>query len=116
MRDLEGDVDYAHFNSVLSLLSYLLKAPMVPRGTPIVNALFRQRACIENVFRACLGLEPQNHMLLEHKLASPQQLSALSAKRVNKERVGGGEKQSVSASGDTAKFRPLDRMIQAKES
>lgn len=42
---------FERFHPILSLLSYLLKAPMVPQGTPIVNALFRQRACIENVFR-----------------------------------------------------------------
>lgn len=42
---------FERFHPVLSLLSYLLKAPMVPSGTPVVNALFRQRACIENVFR-----------------------------------------------------------------
>ena len=44
---------------------------MVPHATPVVNALFRQRACIENIFRACIGLQPQNHMLLEHKLPVP---------------------------------------------
>ena len=65
---LEGQSEYTGFNSILSLLSYLLKAPMVPHSTPVVNALFRQRACIENIFRACIGLQPQNHMLLEHKL------------------------------------------------
>ena len=42
---------FERFHPVLSLLSYLLKAPMVPPGTPVVNALFRQRACIENIFR-----------------------------------------------------------------
>jgi len=61
---------YENFHAVLSLLSFLLKAPMVPSGTPLVNALFRQRACIENIFRACVGLEPENNMLLEHKLPS----------------------------------------------
>lgn len=62
-----GDKTFQSFNSILSILSYLLKAPMVPSGTPVVNALFRQRACIENIFRACVGLSPQNNMLLEHK-------------------------------------------------
>lgn len=62
-----GDEPFQRFNSVLSLLSYLCKAPLVPRGTPVVNALFRQRACIENIFRACVGLPPINHMMLEHK-------------------------------------------------
>lgn len=64
---VEGDQEFQSFHPVLSLLSYLLKAPLVPCGTPIVNALFKQRSCIENIFRACVGLKPQNHMLLEHK-------------------------------------------------
>jgi myo-inositol-1-phosphate synthase len=59
-----------HFHSVLSILSYMLKAPLVPRGTPIVNALFAQRECIINILRACLGLPAENYMQLENKLAS----------------------------------------------
>lgn len=55
------------FHSILSILSYLLKAPNVPENTPLVNALFRQRACIENILKACVGLPPANHMLLEAK-------------------------------------------------
>lgn len=58
------------FHPVLSLLSYMLKAPLVPPGTPVVNALFAQRQAIINVMRACSGLAPENHMLLEHRLAS----------------------------------------------
>uniref|UniRef100_A0A8C7WWK0 inositol-3-phosphate synthase n=1 Tax=Oryzias sinensis TaxID=183150 RepID=A0A8C7WWK0_9TELE len=64
----QGEEDFQSFHSVLALLSYLCKAPMVPSGTPVINAFFRQRACIENIMRACLGLPPQNHMMLEHKL------------------------------------------------
>ena len=64
---VEGDEEFQRFNAVLSILSFLCKAPLVPRGTPVVNALFRQRACIENVLRACIGLAPVNHMMLEHK-------------------------------------------------
>ncbi|XP_068558466.1 inositol-3-phosphate synthase 1-A-like [Cebidichthys violaceus] len=64
----QGEEDFQSFHSVLALLSFLCKAPLVPPGTPVINAFFRQRACIENVMRACLGLPPQNHMLLEHKL------------------------------------------------
>ncbi|KAJ3324196.1 Myo-inositol-1-phosphate synthase, partial [Gonapodya sp. JEL0774] len=48
--------DFRPFHSVLSILSYMLKAPVVPEGTPIVNALARQRSAIENLFRACLAL------------------------------------------------------------
>lgn len=58
---------YQGFNSVLSILSYLCKAPLVPQNTPLVNSLFRQRACIENILRACIGLSPLNHMMLEYK-------------------------------------------------
>nr|ABE98241.1 myo-inositol-1 phosphate synthase-like [Oreochromis mossambicus] len=64
----QGEESFQSFHSVLSLLSFLCKAPLVPSGTPVVNAFFRQRASIENIMRACLGLPPQNHMLLEHKL------------------------------------------------
>ncbi|KAK4523742.1 hypothetical protein GAYE_SCF00G1638 [Galdieria yellowstonensis] len=60
--------EYTCFHPVLSLLSFMLKAPMVPDGTPVVNALFKQKACIDNILRACLGLAPENDMRLEHKL------------------------------------------------
>lgn len=55
------------FKPVLSILSYLCKAPLVPRGTPVVNSLFRQRAAIENILRACVGLPPISHMALEQR-------------------------------------------------
>lgn len=42
VADVEG-AEFERFHSVLSLLSYLLKAPMVPPGTPVVNALSAQR-------------------------------------------------------------------------
>lgn len=70
---IEGEPQSRRFTSILSLLSYLLKAPLVPEGSPVVNALFRQRACIENMLRACIGLPPVNHMLLEHKIGAPLQ-------------------------------------------
>mmetsp|Transcript_128565 Transcript_128565/g.181386 ORF Transcript_128565/g.181386 Transcript_128565/m.181386 type:complete len:527 (+) Transcript_128565:100-1680(+) len=60
--------EYMPFHSVLSILSYLLKAPVVQKDTPVVNSLIRQRAAIENVFRAFLGLQPKHDMLLSHKL------------------------------------------------
>jgi len=60
--------DFESFHPVLSILSYLLKAPLVPEGAPVVNALFRQRACIENIFKACVGIPPEDHMLLESKV------------------------------------------------
>jgi myo-inositol-1-phosphate synthase len=66
----DGDSDWEAFHPVLSLLSYMLKAPLVPNGAPVVNALFTQRQAIINVMRACLGLAPDNHMTLEHRLES----------------------------------------------
>jgi len=66
----KGDGTFESFHPVLSLLSYMLKAPMVPQGAPVVNALFAQRCAIVNVMRACLGLGPDNYMTLEHRLES----------------------------------------------
>jgi len=63
----EEHKSFQNFHPILSALSYLLKAPLVPDGTPIVNSLNRQRAALENIFRACVGLPPNNHMLLEQK-------------------------------------------------
>ena len=60
--------EYAGFHSVLSVLSYMLKAPLTPPGTPVVNSLAKQRAALTNIFRACVGLEPESDMTLEHKL------------------------------------------------
>ncbi|KAK6451789.1 hypothetical protein ACSS6W_006492 [Trichoderma asperelloides] len=60
--------EFKQFHSVLSVLSYMLKAPLTPPGTPVVNALAKQRAALTNIFRACVGLEPESEMTLEHKL------------------------------------------------
>ena len=62
------DGEWKNFHGVLSVLSYMLKAPMTPPGTPVVNSLAKQRNAIVNVLRACVGLEPENDMTLEHKL------------------------------------------------
>ncbi|KAI0164400.1 myo-inositol-1-phosphate synthase [Hypoxylon sp. FL1284] len=65
-----SSAEYKGFHSVLSVLSYMLKAPLTPPGTPVVNALAKQRAALTNIFRACVGLEPESDMTLEHKLFS----------------------------------------------
>jgi len=59
--------EFESFDTVLSVLSYLLKAPLVPKDTPVVNALFKQRACIENILKACIGIPAENNMMLEYK-------------------------------------------------
>jgi len=66
----EDSNNWESFHPVLSILSYMLKAPLVPSGAPVVNALFTQRQAIVNVMRACLGLCPDNHMTLEHRFES----------------------------------------------
>ena len=39
----EDNAKFERFHCVLSILSYLLKAPLVPQSTPVVNALAAQR-------------------------------------------------------------------------
>jgi len=63
----DGEPAFHGFHPVAVLLSYLTKAPLVPQGTPVVNALAKQRAMLENIFRACVGLPPENNMLMEFK-------------------------------------------------
>ncbi|KMZ57169.1 Inositol-3-phosphate synthase [Zostera marina] len=63
----EGEENFHSFHPIATILSYLSKAPLVPPGTPVVNALSKQRAMLENIMRACIGLAPENNMLLEHK-------------------------------------------------
>ncbi|KAK4113897.1 Myo-inositol-1-phosphate synthase [Canariomyces notabilis] len=67
-NDGESTKGYQSFHSVLSILSYMLKAPLTPPGTPVINALAKQRAALTNIFRACVGLDPESDMTLEHKL------------------------------------------------
>ena len=69
--------EFESFHSVLTLLGYLIKAPLVPRGTPVVNALFAQKQCITNIFRAANVLPPENNMMLEHKI--PSEIAAMQA-------------------------------------
>lgn len=67
----ENDGEWQKFNTVLSYLSYMIKAPMVTKGTPVVNALMKQQRCITNILCALVGLPPDNDMLLEHKTHMP---------------------------------------------
>lgn len=63
-----GSEQFKGFHSVLSILSYMLKAPLTPPGTPVINSLSKQRNALTNIFRACIGLQPESDMTLEHKL------------------------------------------------
>lgn len=68
--------EYQTLNAVLSILSYLCKAPLVERGAKVVNALFKQRSCVENFLRALVALPALNHMDFEHKLSRPSEWAA----------------------------------------
>jgi len=62
---LPRECEFAPLSSVLSLLSYMLKAPLVKPGTDVVNVLSCQRNALEMFLKACLGLEGQGDLLLE---------------------------------------------------
>lgn len=69
LRSAEKELaPWVPFKPVLSLLSYLCKAPLVPTGSQVVNSLFRQRAAIENILRGCIGLPPISHLSLEQRV------------------------------------------------
>ena len=63
-----GEGEYKPLYSVLSLLSYMLKAPLVKPGTEVVNSLNRQRNGLEMFLKACLGLENQGDLLLNTRV------------------------------------------------
>jgi myo-inositol-1-phosphate synthase len=59
----ENKGDYENFHPILSILSYMLKAPLsVDRP---VNSLFKQRNAIENLLRICIGLPITNDLLIQ---------------------------------------------------
>lgn len=64
----DEDPEFKSMYSVLSLLSYSLKAPVVKPGTDVVNSLNRQRAAVTNFLRACLSLAPESDLLLETRV------------------------------------------------
>ncbi|KAF7375004.1 Inos-1-P-synth domain-containing protein [Mycena sanguinolenta] len=59
---------FAPLYPVLSLLSYMLKAPLVKPGTEVVNSLNRQRNALESFLKACIGLENNSDLLLESRI------------------------------------------------
>ncbi|KAF8161562.1 hypothetical protein B0H34DRAFT_673466 [Crassisporium funariophilum] len=67
-RKVGEQKDFAPLYAVLSLLSYMLKAPLVKPGTEVVNSLNRQRNALESFLKACIGLESNSDLLLETRL------------------------------------------------
>jgi len=64
----DSQKDFEGFHPVLSLLSFLIKAPLTPPGTPVVNALFTQREAIVNFLRATIGLPAEHHMSFDNRV------------------------------------------------
>jgi myo-inositol-1-phosphate synthase len=87
-RDLSGNAtpEFRPLYSVLSLLSYMLKAPLVKPGkyglhdvhlahladsalgTDVVNSLNKQRNGLEQFLKACIGLEAHGDILLDTRI------------------------------------------------
>ncbi|KZT72377.1 Myo-inositol-1-phosphate synthase [Daedalea quercina L-15889] len=68
-RDVSaGQAEFTPLYSVLSLLSYMLKAPLVKPGTDVVNSLNRQRNALETFLKACIGLEGSSDLLMETRI------------------------------------------------
>lgn len=63
----EEDKDFMRFDTVLSILGYLCKAPKTRSDVPLVNSLTRQRNAIENLLKACAGIPLEDNMLLQFK-------------------------------------------------
>lgn len=60
------------FHNVLSVLSYFLKAPLVPSGAPVINSLSRQREYILNIIRACAGIPHIPDIFLDETTCVPR--------------------------------------------
>ncbi|CAN3361062.1 inositol-3-phosphate synthase [Diutina catenulata] len=60
--------EYQDFYSVLSMLSYWLKAPLSRPGFKPINGLNKQRQSLENLFRLLVGLPINNELRFEEKL------------------------------------------------
>ncbi|MFH4980031.1 hypothetical protein AB6A40_006740 [Gnathostoma spinigerum] len=56
---------YESFHAVLSILSLLLKAPVVPQNTPVCNALMKQLGCVTKLLCACAGVAVDTDLQLE---------------------------------------------------
>ena len=65
-RDVSGgQTEFTPLYPVLSLLSYMCKAPLVKPSTDVVNSLDRQRNALDGFLKVCIGLECNNDLLLE---------------------------------------------------
>jgi myo-inositol-1-phosphate synthase len=87
MRKNSEEVEHYGFHPVNVFLSYMTKAPYVPAGHPCINSLNRQRAMLENLWKACVGLPPDNNMFLEFKTQSADCMTSQEKMPAGKRRV-----------------------------
>ncbi|KAG7693089.1 hypothetical protein KL930_004826 [Ogataea haglerorum] len=64
----DSDDKYADMYSVLSFLSYWLKAPLTRPGYQAINGLNKQRQGLDNFLRILIGLEPLDELRFEERL------------------------------------------------
>ncbi|CUM63497.1 uncharacterized protein PRCAT00001073001 [Priceomyces carsonii] len=64
----DPDDKYEDFYSVLTLLSYWLKAPLAKPGFKAINGLNKQRLGLENLLRLLVGLPVNNELRFEERL------------------------------------------------
>lgn len=64
----DEDEKFTKMHPVMSILSFLLKSPLVPSGSPVIHCLFPQRYAIINFLKALIGLPPESFLMLEHRL------------------------------------------------
>ncbi|ODV87777.1 hypothetical protein CANARDRAFT_20511 [[Candida] arabinofermentans NRRL YB-2248] len=62
------ETKYDDLYSVLSFLSYWLKAPLTRPGYKPINALSKQRQGLDNFLRILIGLEPLDELRFEERL------------------------------------------------
>jgi myo-inositol-1-phosphate synthase len=62
----KNNEEFHRFETVLSVLGYLTKAPLTKTGNPIINSLNRQRSHIENILKICAGMPLDVNLMLEY--------------------------------------------------
>ncbi|SCZ89008.1 BZ3500_MvSof-1268-A1-R1_Chr1-1g00889 [Microbotryum saponariae] len=58
-----GQGEFESMYQVASLLSFMLKAPLVKPGKQVINSFSRQRNALEAFLRACLSLQPTSDLI-----------------------------------------------------
>lgn len=64
----DGKTEYEKLYTILSLLSYWLKAPLTRPTYKPINALNKQRMAIDNFLRILIGLKPLDELRFEERL------------------------------------------------